>query len=88
MTHYAAPGADARFCVHWAGVTKLGPDDYQDERGTVYSENGMVKSGPPRSGQFVAVLKPANSMDGMEPCQGYTKDGRTFPPWPPESYEV
>jgi len=87
MTHYAAAGADARYCVHSPGVTKIGPDDYRDEGGFVYSENGLCKSGG-RSGKFVAVLKPANSMDGKEPCDGYIKDGRMFPPWPPESYEI
>ena len=27
-------------------------------------------------------------MDGLEPCDGYTKDGVTYPPWPAGSYEV
>jgi hypothetical protein len=87
MTHYAAPGADARFCVHGQpGVTRLSPDEYVDEGGYRYTENGLCHGG--RTGTFVAILKPANSMDGKEPCDGYTKDGRTFPPWPPESYEI
>jgi hypothetical protein len=86
MTHYAVPRADARYCVRAPGVTQIGPDTFRDEGGFTYTENGLCGGG--RSGKFVAVLKPADSMDGLEPCDGYTKDGRTFPPWPPESYEV
>jgi hypothetical protein len=32
----------------------------------------------------VAGLKPADEMDGREPCDPYNG----FPPWPPDSYKV
>jgi hypothetical protein len=86
MTHYATSRADARYCVRSPGVTQVSADHYVDEGGFHYTENGLCSGG--RSGKFVAELKPADSMDGMEPCDGYTKDGRTFPPWPAASYEV
>lgn len=86
MTHYGVPRADARYCVRAAGVTDIGGGKFRDEGGFTYSENGLCDGG--RSGKFVSVLKPADSMDGLEPCDGYTKDGRVFPPWPAESYEV
>jgi len=86
MTHYTVPRADARYCVRSPGVTLRADGKYVDEGGYTYSENGLCDGG--RSGKFVAELKPADSMDGLEPCDGYTKDGRTFPPWPAASYEV
>lgn len=86
MTHYTTPRADARYCVRAPGVTDIGGGKFRDEGGFTYSENGLCDGG--RSGKFVSVLKPADSMDGLEPCDGYEKDGRVFPPWPPESYEV
>lgn len=86
MTHYAVPRADARYCVHSPGVTMFAPDHYRDEGGFTYTENGLCDGG--RTGQYIAELKPADSMDGLEPCQGYTKDGVTYPPWPAASYEV
>jgi hypothetical protein len=86
MTHYATPRADARYCVHSPGVTMVMGDDWVDEGGFHYTENGLCKGG--RTGKFVPELKPADSMDGLEPCDGYEKDGRRFPPWPAASYEV
>ena len=86
MTHYTVDRADARYCVRSPGVTQTGPDQFQDEGGFRYTENGLCAGG--RTGKFVSVLKPADSMDGREPCDGYEKDGRVFPPWPPEPYEV
>ena len=86
MTHYGVPRADARFCVHSPGVVEFAPNHWRDEGGFTYSENGLCDGG--RTGKFIAELKGADSMDGLEPCQGYTKDGRTFPPWPAASYEV
>ena len=86
MTHYTVPRADARYCVRSPGVTQRPDGKYVDEGGFTYSENGLCDGG--RSGKFVAELKPADSMDGLEPCDGYEFNGRTFPPWPAASYEV
>ena len=86
MTHYKAGGADARYCVRSPGVTQIAPDHYRDEGGFTYSENGLCDGG--RSGKYVPGLKGADSMDGREPCDGYTFNGVTFPPWPAASYEV
>lgn len=83
MTHYTTPRADARYCI--AGLSKV-DGAYVDARGFRYDENGLSLGG--RSGKFVSVLKPADSMDGREPCEGYVKDGRSFPPWPAESYDI
>lgn len=86
MTHYTTPRADARYCVRAEGVVDIGGGKFRDEGGFTYTENGLCDGG--RSGKFVSVLKPADSLDGLEPCDGYEKDGRVFPPWPQESYEV
>jgi len=63
-------GQDARYCV-----TK--DDGYR------YDSGGREIDGR-RSGKFVAGLKPADEMDGREPCDPYNG----FPPWPKESYDV
>lgn len=86
MTHYTTSRADARYCVNAPGVTRQPDGTYLDEGGFRYDDRGLSLGG--RSGKLVSVLKPADSMDGMEPCDGYEKDGRRFPPWPAESYDV
>lgn len=89
MTHYKTDRADARYCVHAPGVTQRGDGRWIDEGGHVYSDepSGLCESGT-RSGKFVSGLKGADSMDGLEPCDGYTFGGNTYPPWPAASYEV
>ena len=65
-------GQDARYCVP--------PDGPTD--GCRYDEGGREIDGK-RTGQFVPGLKPADEMDGREPCDPYNG----FPPWPAASYE-
>ena len=72
-------GQDARYCVNGgAGGT--------DAAGYRYDSGGRELDGR-RTGNKIDVLKPSDEMDGREPCDPYTKDGRSFPPWPPESYQ-
>ena len=76
--------ADARFCMAAEyGVTRDGLG-YIDEMGVRYDEGGRDLGG--RSTDQVPGLKGADSMDGLEPCDSYTKDGRGFPPYPVESF--
>jgi hypothetical protein len=63
-------GQDARYCV-------THDDGYR------YDSGGREIDGR-RSGKFVPGLKPADEMDGREPCDPYNG----FPPWPAASYEV
>jgi len=87
-TYNSTDRADARFCMKEEyGVVRTGGgagDMYVDQMGVHYSENGMDLGG--RSKNIVPGLKGADSMDGAEPCDPYTKDGRTFPPYPAESF--
>jgi hypothetical protein len=76
--------ADARFCMSQEyGVVRQG-SGYVDQMGVSYDEAGKDLGG--RSKDIVPGLKGADSMDGAEPCDPYTKDGRTFPPYPAESF--
>jgi hypothetical protein len=63
-------GQDARYCV-------THDDGYR------YDSGGREIDGR-RSGKFVPGLKPADEMDGREPCDPYNG----FPPWPAASYDV
>ena len=56
-----------------------------DRQGVSYAENGLDLGG--RSKNIVPGLKGADSMDGLEPCDPYVHEGRTIPPYPPESFE-
>ena len=71
-------GQDARYCT--TGLQKTGPY-FVDGGGYLYDDKGLCLGG--RSGNPVAGLKPADEMDGREPCDPY--DG--FPPWPAGSYD-
>lgn len=75
-------GQDARYCVQSPGVVKAGPNDWVDEGGFRYDDNGLCKGG--RSGNPVAGLKPADQMDGRGSCDPYNG----MPPWPAGSYET
>jgi hypothetical protein len=70
-------GQDARYCTKESGNPDAG--------GFHYDDGGRSLGG--RTGNPVAGLKPADQMDGREPCDPYTHDGRSFPPWPKESYD-
>lgn len=63
-------GQDARYCV-------THDDGYR------YDSGGREIDGR-RSGKFVPGLRPADEMNGLEPCDPYLN----FPPWPAGSYEV
>jgi hypothetical protein len=67
-------GQDARYCTRESGNP--------DGGGFHYDSGGRSLGG--RSGNPVAGLKPADEMDGREPCDPYNG----FPPWPPDSYKV
>lgn len=75
-------GQDARYCTSAPGVTQTAPNRWRDEGGFQYDEKGLSLGG--RSGQLIPELKPADEMDGREPCDPYNG----FPPWPAKSYEV
>jgi hypothetical protein len=67
-------GQDARYCTKESGNP--------DGGGFSYDSGGRSLGG--RSGNTVAGLKPADEMDGREPCDPYNG----FPPWPAASYDV
>jgi hypothetical protein len=71
-------GQDARYCTQHSGNP--------DGGGFRYDNDGRSLGG--RSGNPVAGLKPADEMDGRGPCDPYTNNGQSFPPWPPGSYDV
>lgn len=74
-------GQDARYCVDDLPTV----DGVKvDAAGFRYDDGGRSLGG--RTGNPIDVLKPADAMDGKGPCDPYTKDGRSFPPWPPASY--
>ena len=86
VTHSLAPqtynrgsaNQDARYCTRDSGNP--------DGGGFHYDENGLCRGG--RSGNPVPGLKPSDMMDDKGSCDSYEWGGRTFPPWPPESYQV
>ena len=65
------------------GVVRQG-SGYVDAMGATYDESGRDLGA--RSKDIVPGLKGADSMDGAEPCDPYTKDGKSFPPYPAESF--
>lgn len=77
-------GQDARYCV--LGLPRDSSGAYVDGGGYRYDEKGLSLGG--RSGNAVSGLKPADEMDGREPCDPYTNGSQSFPPWPEASYQV
>lgn len=73
-------GQDARYCVLWPGVSKVGPNRWRDEGGFEYDDGGLSLGG--RSGNAVAGLLPADSMDGREACDPVNG----MPPYPAGSF--
>ena len=83
-TYNTTSRADARFCMSAEyGVVRQGAG-YVDAMGVTYDEGGRDMGG--RSKDIVPGLKGADSMDGREPCDPYTEGGRSFPPYPAESF--
>jgi len=74
--------SDPRFCT--AGLSRNASGHLADEF-SEYDDDGRSLGGRDRN-RMVPGLKVANEMDHRGPCDPYTKDGRTFPPWPAESY--
>jgi hypothetical protein len=71
-------GQDARYCI--AGLSNAN-GVFTDAKGYRYDGQGLELDGR-RSGNPVAGLKPADEMDGRDPCDPYNG----MPPWPAGSY--
>ena len=62
-------------------------DCYVDEMGVHYDlEHGIDLDGARDRNFIVAGLKGADSMDGMEPCDPYSANGISVPPYPGDPY--
>jgi len=75
---------DPRFCCKPEyGVVDMGTH-YVDEMGCTYTKEpyGTNPDGTRDRNFIVAGLKGADSMDSMEPCDTYTNNGVTYPPYP------
>lgn len=81
LTYNAEGGSNARYCV--AGLPTNAAGRRFDQFAT-YDENGLQLGG--RTEDHVDGLKGSRSTDGLGPCDPYTWDGRSFPPWPAASY--
>lgn len=79
---------DPRFCCKPEyGVRDMG-DHYEDEMGCKYDKDHMLNIDGLRDRNYmVPGLKGADSMDGLEPCDPYTIDGVTHPPYPGDPYQ-
>jgi hypothetical protein len=83
---------DPRFCMKPEyGVTIIDHPTYgrcyQDEMGCCYDiEHGLNLDGLRDRNFMVAGLKGADSMDGAEPCDPYTANGISVPPYPGDPY--
>jgi len=86
LTYNAVPARNinGRYCI--AGLQKDSSGAYTD--GLARYDDGGRQLGGERSEKYVAGLKYADMMDGLGPCDPYEWQGRVFPPWPNESYEV
>jgi len=79
---------DPRFCMKPEyGVTRINHpihgDCYQDEMGCIYDiDHGLNVDGTRDRTYIVPGLKGADSMDGMEPCDPYSANGISVPPYP------
>jgi hypothetical protein len=80
-------GQDPRFCMKPEyGVVDKGTH-YKDEMGVKYDkEHGLNTDGLRDRNRMVPGLKGADSMDGLEPCDPYSANGISVPPYPPESF--
>lgn len=75
---------DPRFCCKPEyGVVDKG-DYYEDEMGCKYTKEpyGTNFDGLRDRAYMVPGLKGADSMDGMEPCDPYSANGISVPPYP------
>lgn len=79
---------DPRFCCRPEyGVVDKG-DHYEDEMGCKYTKEpyGTNPDGTRDRTYIVPGLKGADSMDGMEPCDPYSANGISVPPYPGDPY--
>lgn len=81
---------DPRFCCKPEyGVVDKGTH-YEDEMGCWYDKEHMFSIGGPGGyrdrAYMVPGLKGADSMDGMEPCDPYSANGISVPPYPGDPY--
>ena len=75
-------GGNARFCP--TGLPMRGDRYYEPSSpGVTYNSDGLCDGG--RTERMIDGLRGTRSMDDATIC-GYTYQGRTFPPWPAESY--
>ena len=81
QTYNKSGRGDARFCT--AGLPRNGNGRLYDAYAT-YDDNGLQLGG--RSEAEVPGIRFSDNMNDLGPCDGYTENGRTFPPWPAESY--
>lgn len=81
QTYNKSGRGDARYCV--AGLPRNGNGRLYDAYAT-YDDDGLQLGG--RSETDVPGLRYSDNMNDLGPCDGYTEAGKTFPPWPPESY--
>ncbi len=74
---------DPRFCCKPEyGVVDKG-DHYEDEMGCKYDKDHMLNIDGLRDRAYmVPGLKGADSMDGLEPCDPYSANGISVPPYP------
>lgn len=85
-----AADQDPRFCCKPEyGVVDKG-SYYEDEMGCWYDKEHMWSIGGPGGyrdrNYMVPGLKGAESMDGMEPCDPYSANGISVPPYPGDPY--
>jgi len=60
---------------------------YIDEMGVHYDiDHGIDLDGSRQRDYMVPGLKGADSMDGMEPCDPYSANGISVPPYPGDPY--
>ena len=87
-THNTTSRGNARYCMKPEyGVVDHG-SYFEDEMGVRYSKepSGLDDSGLRDDSYIVPGLKGSDSMDGLEPCDSYTIDGHTYPPYPGDPY--
>ena len=82
-TYNRSASGDARFCVE--GLPKDSTGAHVDAMGIRYDDGGRDLGGRDGS-RVVPGIKSSDMMDDKGPCDPYEWQGRSFPPWPPESY--
>lgn len=76
-------GQDAQYCTTGLPRDPNGIPYEPSAPGITYND-GLCNGG--RTGDPVPGLKPADEMDSRGPCDPYTHNDVSFPPWPEQSY--